>query len=50
VTVKEDGSLVEKSYTLAKNAQLTDLSDGSPVAVRLSVFDKKTVVAAHGVK
>jgi Cu/Ag efflux protein CusF len=50
VTVKEDGSLVDKSFTVAKDARLTDLSEGSPVAARLSVFDKKTVVEAHGVK
>jgi RNA polymerase sigma factor (sigma-70 family) len=50
VTVKEDGSLVDKSYPVAKDAHLTDLSEGSPVAARLSVFDKKTVVEAHGLK
>jgi hypothetical protein len=50
VTIKEDGSLVDKSYMVAKDARLIDLSEGSPVAARLSVFDKKTVVEAHGVK
>jgi hypothetical protein len=50
VTVKENGAVVEKSYTVAKEARLTDLSDGAPVALRLSVFDKKTVVEAHGLK
>jgi RNA polymerase sigma factor (sigma-70 family) len=50
VTVKESGGLIEHSYTVAKDAKLTDLSEGAPVAVRLSVFDKKTVVEAHGVK
>jgi hypothetical protein len=50
VTVKESGGLVEHSYTVAKDAHLTDLSEGAPVAVRLSVFDKKVVVEAHGLK
>jgi RNA polymerase sigma factor (sigma-70 family) len=50
VTVKEDGSLVDKSFTVAKDARLNDLTEGSPVAARLSVFDKKTVVEAHGLK
>jgi hypothetical protein len=50
LTYKGDGGIVEKSYTVAKDAHLTDLSEGAPVAVRLSVFDKKMVVEAHGVK
>jgi RNA polymerase sigma factor (sigma-70 family) len=50
VTVKEDGSLVDKSFTVAKDARLNDLTEGSPVAARLSVFDKKMVVEAHGLK
>jgi RNA polymerase sigma factor (sigma-70 family) len=50
VTVKEDGSLVDKSFTVAKDARLSDLSEGSPVHARLSVFDKKVVVEAHGLK
>jgi hypothetical protein len=48
--VKEDGALVEKTFTVAKTARLVDLVQGSPVMVLLSVFDKQTVVLAQGLK
>jgi RNA polymerase sigma factor (sigma-70 family) len=48
ITVKEDGMLVDKTFTVAKNARmpgtLGDLSAGKLVNLRLSVFDKKSVV------
>ena len=50
VTVKEEGGAVDKTLTAVKNAQLVDLAPGTPVIVRLSVFDKDKVAAAHGVK
>jgi RNA polymerase sigma factor (sigma-70 family) len=50
VTVKEEGGAVDKTLTAVKNAQLVDLAPGTPVLVRLSVFDKDKVAAAHGVK
>jgi hypothetical protein len=50
VTVKEEGGAVDKTLTAVKNAQLVDLAPGTPVIVRLSVFDKDKVAAAHGAK
>lgn len=50
ILVKEDGNLVEKSFKLAKDASLRDLSDGGRVNLRFSVFDKDLVVAAQGAK
>jgi hypothetical protein len=52
VTLKEDAQVVDKSYTLAKEARIdggkvSDLTEGTPVALTLSVFDKKVVVAVH---
>jgi RNA polymerase sigma factor (sigma-70 family) len=52
VTVKEDGSLVDKTLPLAKDAhvdggKLGDLTAGTQVAVRLSAVDRKTVVHIH---
>jgi hypothetical protein len=62
VTVKEDGSLVDKTLDVAKNAQitvtsgkksgqakLTDLAEGMLASLRLSL-DKMTVVAIHAQK
>jgi len=49
IEMKENGRPVAKTFTLAKDARvdgrLTDLVAGTPVALRLSVFDGKTVVA-----
>ncbi len=50
IEVKEDGALVEKTFTLAKNARLLDLLQGTGIVVHLSVFDKQIVVSAHGLK
>ncbi len=50
IEVKEDGALVDKSFTVAKEARLNDLTEGSIVNLRLSVFDKDLVVAAQGKK
>jgi RNA polymerase sigma factor (sigma-70 family) len=52
VTVKENGGLVDKTFTLAKGAhvdggKLADLTEGKPVSVRLSVSDRQTAVAIH---
>jgi RNA polymerase sigma factor (sigma-70 family) len=52
VTVKENGALVDKSFTLAKEVRvdggkLADLAAGTPVSVRLSVRDRQTAVAIH---
>ncbi len=49
VTVKEDAQVVDKALTIAKEARvdggkLTDLAEGTPVQVTLSVFDKKVAV------
>ena len=54
ITTKEDGTLVDKSYTLVKDARievtsgnstqagtLADLREGDAVAVTLSVVDKE---------
>jgi RNA polymerase sigma factor (sigma-70 family) len=51
VTVKEN-AVEDRTYDLAKNAKadegkVTDISAGAIVSLRLSVFDKKTVVAVH---
>jgi hypothetical protein len=42
----------DRTYDLAKNVKadqgkVTDISAGAIVSLRLSVFDKKTVVAVH---
>jgi hypothetical protein len=63
VTVKEEGQLVEKTFPLAKGASITihdgdkdragnlsDLTEGMPISVKLSVFDKKTAVAVRATK
>jgi hypothetical protein len=50
ILVKEDGNLVEKSFPVAKDARVVDLTEGAGVTLQLSVFDKKTVVAAQGKK
>jgi RNA polymerase sigma factor (sigma-70 family) len=50
ITVKEDGGLVDKTFQVAKDAQLFDLTEGSLVNLRMSVFDKNTVIAAQGNK
>jgi hypothetical protein len=52
LTVKEDGQLVEKTLSLAKDVRvdggkLGDLTAGSGVSVTLSPVDKKTVVAVR---
>jgi len=49
LVVKGDGNLVDKTLTLAKEVQvdggkLTDLAADTPVAVRLALLDKNTVV------
>ena len=51
VTVKET-TVEDRTYDLAKNAKadegkVTDISAGAIVSLRLSFFDKKTVVAVH---
>ncbi len=49
ITFKGDGQVVEKTFTLAKNARLDgNLVAGSRVAVQLSVFDKTVAVAVRG--
>lgn len=55
VTLKEDGQVVEKTYTVHKEARveggkLTDLTAGTPVALQMSVFDKKEVVAVRSLE
>jgi RNA polymerase sigma factor (sigma-70 family) len=54
INVKADGGHVEKKFTVAKEARiggkkdavkLGDLTEGTPVALRLSVFDTSKVVA-----
>ena len=49
IQLKENGRIVGKSFPMAKDARvdgkLTDLAAGTPVALRLSVFDGMTVVA-----
>jgi RNA polymerase sigma factor (sigma-70 family) len=63
VGVKEEGQLAEKTFTLAKGApigiregekerpgNLSDLSEGMGITVRLSAFDKKTAVAVYAAK
>lgn len=45
VNVKENGTLVDKGLTLAKGVQIEgNVTAGSPVTVRLSVFDENIVV------
>src|SRR5262249_51215946 len=49
VTLKEDAQVVDKTFTLVKDVRvdggkLTDLTEGTPVAVQLSVFDKQKAV------
>jgi hypothetical protein len=50
VTVKENGGRIERTFALAKNARLLELTEGAPLVVRFSVFDKKIVVEAEGQK
>jgi RNA polymerase sigma factor (sigma-70 family) len=54
VTVKEDGSLVDKTLEVMKNAHvdgnLGDIAPGSPVVVEPSVFDKTKAAGIHVVK
>ena len=50
VTVKENGAVVDKSFTVVKDARLVDLTEGQPVRLQLSVFDKNKVAAAQGHK
>jgi RNA polymerase sigma factor (sigma-70 family) len=50
VTLKEDGSVIEKTFALSKDAKieggnLGDLVGGTGVSLRLSVRDRQTVVA-----
>jgi RNA polymerase sigma factor (sigma-70 family) len=52
VIVKENGGLVDKTLTLAKGVRvdgvkLADLTEGTPVSVRLGVLDRQTAVAIH---
>jgi hypothetical protein len=48
VEVKEDGQLVDKNYTLVKDARLEgDLTAGAGVTLQVSVFDKTKVVAVR---
>lgn len=54
VTVKEN-AVEDRTYDLARNARadegkVTDITAGTAVSLRLSVFDKKTVVAVHAHK
>jgi RNA polymerase sigma factor (sigma-70 family) len=48
IGVKEDGQLVDKTYTLAKDARIGNLTPGDLVNLRLSVFNKELVVSAEG--
>lgn len=50
VTVKENGSVMDKAFTLLKGARLVDLIEGQPVQLQLSVFDITKVVSAQGHK
>jgi hypothetical protein len=63
VSVKEEGQIAEKTFPLAKGApiavhdgekdragNLSDLSEGMNISLRLSVFDKKTAVAVRASK
>lgn len=47
LSVKEDGMVVEKTFTIVPDARIDNLTVGQPVHVQLSVFDKTKVVAAH---
>jgi RNA polymerase sigma factor (sigma-70 family) len=52
LTVKENGAVAERTFTLAKGVQvdggkLADLTEGTPVSVRLSVHDRQSAVAIH---
>lgn len=51
INVKEDGNLVDKTFSLVKDAKIdggtTGLNVGVPVHLRLSVFDKTKVVAVQ---
>jgi len=51
INVKEDGGLVEKEFTLAKDVRINgkpeDLVAGKPVSVVLSVLDGKTAVGVN---
>jgi len=51
VTSKGEGGLVEKTFTLVKDARidgkLADLTAGTAVNVQLSVFDKNKAVAVR---
>src|SRR5262249_31820833 len=52
VTVKEDAQVVDKTYSVDKDARidggkLGDLTAGTAVALTLSVFDKTKVVAVR---
>jgi RNA polymerase sigma factor (sigma-70 family) len=49
ISVKEDGQIVDKSFTLAKNARTDgNPTEGRPVNVRLSLFDENTAVHVQG--
>jgi hypothetical protein len=50
ITVKEDGNLVDKSFSLIKNATVVDLTEGAAVRLRFSVIEKGKVVVAQGLK
>ena len=50
ITVKSDAGLVDMTYKVSKDARLVDLTEGSPVNLRMSVFDKETVILAQGAK
>jgi Cu/Ag efflux protein CusF len=50
ISVKEDGQLVDKTYTLSKDARILDLNEGAGVNLRFSTTDKEKVVIAQGRK
>jgi RNA polymerase sigma factor (sigma-70 family) len=50
VSTKEEGGEVDKTFTAVKDAQMIDLLPGTPVIVRVSVFDKNKFAHAHGLK
>lgn len=50
ISVKEDGQLVDKTFTIAKDARLGDLNVGEVVVLQFSPTDKEKVVMAQGKK
>lgn len=52
LTVKDEEGVNDRTFMLAKGlkvdgGRLADLTEGTPVSVRLSVLDKQTAVAIH---